>query len=159
MNDLLKVASLDFPFPFIWSSWTEVTSTQSLNAGLNKIRLTAIGNGGADIDEIRVSAASGGLTAIEGARDGKQNGIVLHQNYPNPFKSLTVIEYTIPKEASVSIKVYDPLGRVVTSLVDEKKQTGHNKIVFDGRNLSSGTYFYRIHAGDFVEIKKLILMK
>ncbi len=159
VNDLLKVASLDFPFPFIWSNWTEVTSTQSLNAGLNKIRLTAIGNGGADIDEIRVSAASGGLTAIEGARDGKQNGIVLHQNYPNPFKSLTVIEYTIPKEASVSIKVYDSLGRVVTSLVDEKKQTGHYKIVFDRRNLSSGTYFYRIHAGDFVEIKKLILMK
>ncbi len=83
----------------------------------------------------------------------------LKQNYPNPFNPTTRIEYTIPIGSLVSLKVYDLLGREVTTLVNEKKQAGHYNIVFNGRNLSNGTYYYRINAGDFTETKKFVLMK
>jgi len=83
----------------------------------------------------------------------------LKQNYPNPFNPSTNIEYAIPMKSFVSLKVYDLLGREVTTLVNEKKQVGRYNIVFNGRNLSSGTYYYRLHAGEFAETKKFVLMK
>ncbi len=83
----------------------------------------------------------------------------LKQNYPNPFNPTTSIAYSIPMESLVSLKVYDLLGREVTTLVDEKKPKGNYEIVFSGRNLSNGTYYYRLHTGDFTETKKFVLMK
>ena len=83
----------------------------------------------------------------------------LKQNYPNPFNPLTVIEYDLPKSAEVKIEVYDILGRLVVTLVDERKSVGFHSIQFNAGNLSSGTYFYRIKAGDFVEVKPMMLIK
>jgi hypothetical protein len=83
----------------------------------------------------------------------------LHQNYPNPFNSKTVISYEIPKESNVTIKVFDELGREVEMLVKEKKPAGNYELNIDGSNLSSGVYLYRIQAGDYVDVKKMILMK
>lgn len=83
----------------------------------------------------------------------------LFQNYPNPFNPSTVINYSLSKDVFVVLKVYDILGREVASLVEEKQLIGNYNVEFDGSNLSSGIYFYRIQAGDFVETKKLILLK
>jgi len=87
------------------------------------------------------------------------NQFNLSQNYPNPFNPLTKINYSIPKGTNVSIRIYDILGRLVRTLVNEFREAGTYNINFDGSNLSSGVYFYRIEAGDFVESKKMVLIK
>lgn len=83
----------------------------------------------------------------------------LSQNYPNPFNPSTTIKYSIPATEFVTLKVYDILGREVASLINEQKQAGWYEINFDAFSLSSGTYFYRIQAGDFIETKKMVLLK
>ncbi len=83
----------------------------------------------------------------------------LDQNYPNPFNPTTQIRYSIPKTALVSIKVYDILGKEVATLVNEAKSPGDYKVEFNGNSLASGIYFYRLQAGDFVQTKKMILLR
>ena len=81
------------------------------------------------------------------------------QNYPNPFNPTTTIQYELPEASSVSVKVYDVLGREVANLVDEYKNAGSYKVSFDASRLSSGVYIYRIEAGKFNSVKKMVLMK
>jgi len=83
----------------------------------------------------------------------------LFQNYPNPFNPSTKINFNVSKSVFVTIKVYDLLGREVTTLVNENKPAGDYSIQFDGSKLVSGIYFYRMQAGDFVQSKKLVLLK
>jgi len=84
---------------------------------------------------------------------------VLSQNFPNPFNPTTKIKYFIPKTSLVTIKVYDILGKEVTTLVNEEKSPGNYEVEFNGKSLASGIYFYRLQAGGFVETKKMILLK
>jgi hypothetical protein len=83
----------------------------------------------------------------------------LSQNYPNPFNPTTKIEYAIPKQGFVSIKIYDLLGREISSLVNEVKQAGYYFVDFNGSNLASGVYFYKMESNGFTDTKKFILMK
>jgi len=83
----------------------------------------------------------------------------LHQNYPNPFNPSTTIEFALPKSAFVTLRVYDLLGRQVGELVSEKLGPGTYKTQWDARGLASGVYFYRLQAGEFVQTKKLLLLK
>ena len=88
----------------------------------------------------------------------------LRQNYPNPFNPTTVIQYALPKTSEVKIQIYNILGQKVRNLVDEPQKPGYKMIHWDGRDdsgveVSSGVYFYRIVAGDFVKCKKMILLK
>jgi photosystem II stability/assembly factor-like uncharacterized protein len=96
----------------------------------------------------------------------------LSQNYPNPFNPVTKIKYTIPtppvssplvkgrtKEGFVTLKVYDILGREISTLVNEEKPAGEYEVGFDGTALTSGIYFYQLRAGQFTETKKMILLK
>jgi len=83
----------------------------------------------------------------------------LEQNYPNPFNPSTKIRYQLPKETKVTIKIYDILGAEVISLVDENKEPGYYEVEFNGIDLSSGIYIYRMIAGDFVAVKKMILLR
>ena len=83
----------------------------------------------------------------------------LLQNYPNPFNPVTRIIYKIPKESYVKITVYDLLGHEIKTLANEEKSAGSYDITFNAANLPSGIYFYRLQAGDFVETKKMILLK
>ena len=84
---------------------------------------------------------------------------VLSQNYPNPFNPTTTIKYAIPKAEHVIIKVYDELGNEVRTLFNGNKKAGHYSIQFNGSGLASGVYYYRINAGKFSEVKKLMLLK
>jgi hypothetical protein len=80
-------------------------------------------------------------------------------NYPNPFNPTTRINYQLPKEGLVSLKVYDILGREVASLVNETQNAGNYSVPFDASKLSSGIYIYTIHANDFIQSKKMNLVK
>ncbi len=85
----------------------------------------------------------------------------LEQNYPNPFNPSTIIQYQIPENNFVTLKVYDVLGREVATLVNEQKNAGTYRVEFNAGqlNLTSGVYFYTIKSGNFTETKKLMLMK
>ena len=83
----------------------------------------------------------------------------LLQNYPNPFNPVSTIEYTIPKNEFVSLKVYDILGREVSTLVNEKQNLGKHFVNFNGYKLASGIYFYVLTTDNFVLSKKMNLLK
>lgn len=84
---------------------------------------------------------------------------VLSQNYPNPFNPSTIIEYQIPYSSFVTIKVYDILGKEVATLVNKNQKAGNYSVVFNGKNLSSGFYIYKLQSGNSSEIKKMDLIK
>jgi hypothetical protein len=83
----------------------------------------------------------------------------LSQNYPNPFNPITNIKYQIQKTGQVTLKIYDITGREIKTLVNEIKNPGSYIVTFNGTELSSGVYFYRIQSGDFVQVKKMVLIK
>ncbi|MCE1164782.1 MAG: T9SS type A sorting domain-containing protein [Bacteroidetes bacterium] len=83
----------------------------------------------------------------------------LSQNYPNPFNSATRISYSIAKSSDVTMKIYDLLGREVRTLINEYQNAGNYIVMFNAGELASGVYFYKLSAGDFTEIKKMVLVK
>jgi hypothetical protein len=83
----------------------------------------------------------------------------LLQNYPNPFNPSTTMKYELPKSSMVRLSVYDMLGREVSVLVSKRMDAGVHEVKFDGSNLASGVYFYRLQAGDFVQAKRLVIAK
>jgi len=83
----------------------------------------------------------------------------LYSNYPNPFNPSTKIRYAIAKSAFTTLKVYSLLGQEIATLINEEKAPGVYEVNFDGLNLTSGTYLYKIQAGEFSETRKMILLK
>lgn len=83
----------------------------------------------------------------------------LSQNYPNPFNPSTLITFTLPQEGETTLKIYDIVGREVLTLLNEKKSAGIYKYQFNARGLASGVYIYRLISGDFIQAKKMILLK
>jgi hypothetical protein len=83
----------------------------------------------------------------------------LDQNYPNPFNPSTAIGFAIPERSRVSLKVFDILGRQVADLVNEDRAPGRYVVRWNAQGLASGTYFYRLQAGSYTEMKKLLLLK
>ena len=83
----------------------------------------------------------------------------LSQNYPNPFNPTTNIKFALSKPAPTKISVYDLLGRTIQTLLNRKLESGYYEINFNGDNLPSGVYLYRIQSGSFVKTKKMLLMK
>ena len=83
----------------------------------------------------------------------------LAQNYPNPFNPTTEIQFQVPEASYVQIKVYDILGKVVATLVDEKMSTGVYNVTWSAGSLASGVYIYTMQAGSYVNSKKLLLLK
>jgi len=86
-------------------------------------------------------------------------GFSLAQNYPNPFNPFTTITYELPESSLVRMTIFDLLGREVQTLVDERKSAGSYEVKFDGAGLSSGVYFYRLTANDYVSTKKFLLLR
>jgi len=83
----------------------------------------------------------------------------MFQNYPNPFNPSTTIRYDVPEKAQVTVKIYDLMGREVAELVNDQHTAGAYTIVWNARDFASGVYYYRMTAGDFVSVRKLVLMK
>ncbi|MBK7631219.1 MAG: T9SS type A sorting domain-containing protein [Ignavibacteriales bacterium] len=106
-----------------------------------------------------------GITGVEEENELLIN-FSLDQNYPNPFNPSTKIKYTIPnvslsevEGSRVQLKVYDVLGNEVATLVNESKPVGTYEVEFNASNISSGVYFYKLQSGNFVETRKMILLK
>jgi hypothetical protein len=99
------------------------------------------------------------VTSAADAKPGVPTVFALEQNYPNPFNPKTGIRYQVPGISNVEIRVYDVVGREVTVLVNERKTAGRYEVIFDGSGLASGVYFYRMTAGNFVQTRKLTLLK
>jgi len=87
------------------------------------------------------------------------NKYELLQNYPNPFNPTTRIEYNLMKESRVKLTVYDVLGKVVSERNIGKQDPGKQFVTFDATNLPSGIYYYKLQAGEFTDVKKMMLIK
>jgi hypothetical protein len=103
-------------------------------------------------------------TDIEEVKSQVPSKFALAQNYPNPFNPTTTIKYQIPKpirddNTFVSLKIYDVLGSEVATLVNQKQKPGNYEVTWDAYGFSSGVYFYKLSAGNYVETKKMILIK
>jgi len=90
---------------------------------------------------------------------GIPTSFTLHQNYPNPFNPMTTITYDIPVRANVKLVVYNVLGQEVATLVNEVQEPGRYNVKFDASGLPSGVYFYKLEAGKYVDVKKMVLVK
>jgi hypothetical protein len=117
-------------------------------------------------DELIWFENTGSTVDIKGDDTNQPLEFGLHQNFPNPFNPSTKIKYSIPNAEAllnssqhVTLKVYDVLGNEIAELINESKPAGNYEINFDASELASGIYFYRIHAGSFSQVKKMILLR
>jgi photosystem II stability/assembly factor-like uncharacterized protein len=129
---------------------------------VNRFRMLNDTVGYAVGDRVYKFEAESPLTSIAENSELIPSNYSLSQNYPNPFNPVTTIKYSIPasnKIHSVQLKVFDLLGNEMAVLVDSEQAFGEYSVEFDASNLSSGIYFYRLQAGNYYSVKKLILMK
>ena len=96
---------------------------------------------------------------VRGLESETPVAFALEQNYPNPFNPRTVVSSQLPAASDVKLVVFDLLGGVVATLVDQRRPAGIYRDVFDGTGLASGVYYYRLHAGDFVQTRMLCLIR
>jgi len=83
----------------------------------------------------------------------------LFNNFPNPFNPITTITYQLPKSGSVTLKIYDMLGKEVITLVNEQQEMGRYTVQFDASSLASGMYVYQLRVNDYTSTKKMLLLK
>ena len=103
--------------------------------------------------------ADGGITAVKAAKPAVATTFELSQNYPNPFNPSTLIQFSLPQQSTVQLKVYNTLGQLVATLVNGSLTAGVHSVTFDARSLASGLYIYRLTAGNFTSVKKMMLLK
>jgi gluconolactonase len=118
-------------------------------------RKTLYITGGNSVYRIRLTETTG----IDKIDQSSVNSFGLNQNYPNPFNPSTTIEYSIGKAGFVNLKIYNVLGRKIKTLINTKEDAGNYAVRFDANHLNSGIYFYSIHSGNFVQYKKMLLLK
>ncbi len=120
---------------------------------------------GSDSNQVSFAGVQYNDPDVESVKNNNNNSVPLTfklaQNYPNPFNPSTTLRYTIPKQSLVTLKIYDALGRLVATLVNEVEPAGNHSVVFnaDKFKITSGIYFYTLKAGEFTQTKKLVLMK
>ncbi len=142
------------------NTWTTV------NTGLGNVNVMAFAISSGDLyaatwgNGVWVRPLSDMVTSVKRTpSSGLPSVFELRQNYPNPFNPTTVISYQLPEVSNVTLKVYDILGREVATLVNQRQNAGSYSVRFDGNRLASGVYFYKLSAGNFVSIKKLVVLK
>ena len=99
------------------------------------------------------------ITPVEENQTSIPSSFNLLQNYPNPFNSTSIIKYSIPKLSQVTIRIFNTLGEEIETLVNEEKSIGTYEITWYAENLPSGVYFYQLKAGNYIDTKKMILIK
>ncbi len=129
----------------------------SINFALNSSTATALDLVDVHVDQIALDDVPVGVKADE--KPGLPTVYALDQNYPNPFNPTTTIKFAVPKAGDVSLVVFDVLGRKVAELVNGTFNAGYYQVEFNASNLASGIYFYSIEAGEFANVKKLMLLK
>jgi len=114
---------------------------------------------GDDGTTMRIGMATSFVTSVEEISGEILSSFSLEQNYPNPFNPTTTISWQSPLGIWQIVKIYDVLGREIAILVNEEKPAGTYEIKFNASNIPAGVYFYQLKAGDFIETKKMVLMK
>jgi hypothetical protein len=99
------------------------------------------------------------ITSVEQRDDYISTKFNLEQNFPNPFNPSTTIGFSIPERTSVSLDLYNALGQRVAGIINDEVSAGTHEVTFDASHLPNGVYIYRLRAGDYVESKKLLLLK
>jgi hypothetical protein len=133
------VGSLEYFRPYFW----RVRATNGIGT-----------SGWSSVNSFRTEQ----FVAVE-REDGVPKEYALSQNYPNPFNPTTTIQFALPKEGRVSVKVYDVLGREEATLVDEEMPPGSYRVIWNAASAASGVYFYRIVAGSFAATKRMVLVR
>ena len=156
------LATANLPFKYQTGSTTKLDSTGNdvvsptftLAAGVHKFVLSGAG---VNIDYIQLIKQDI-QTGV--SKDGLVPGVyALEQNYPNPFNPATTINFSLAKPSNVKLMIYNILGQQVRTLVDTRMNAGQQSVTFDASRLASGVYFYRLDAGDFSSVKKMLLLK
>lgn len=131
-------------FPFVVPMFAQVSATIIADASHpSYIELPMIGD----------------PTAVALRTDGFAKAFELYQNYPNPFNPVTIIRYDLPSQSKVTLKIYNILGQEVVTLVDAVQEAGRKIVSWNASQLASGVYFYRLNAGEFSGVKKMLLTK
>jgi hypothetical protein len=150
-----NVASIQFPGEVDdLTIHARMSGTFGLSAGEASITLTG---SHVLVDLVQLLQVKG--TVSVPGDDGRPRAYVLEQNYPNPFNPSTIIQYRIAQFEKVELTIYNILGQRVRTLVNEQQHPGMYQVVFDASTLASGVYFYRLQAGDFIEVKKMMFIK
>lgn len=143
--------------PTFWSSSTDYNSTayvMSIMMGYNTVGdITALKNNGFCVRCLKDNPTSVHMYSEIPTE------YALFQNYPNPFNPITTIKYSVPQSSLISIIIFDVLGKNVATILNEYKPAGSYSVEFDGNKLASGIYFYQMRAGNFIDTKKLLLIK
>jgi len=113
---------------------------------------------GLKVDEVRISNFARPVE-IDNEIPVIPDEFILNQNYPNPFNPFTTIQYQLPYSTKVNISIYNIMGQLVETLVDEYKEAGYYSVFWNAIHVSSGMYFYKIVAGDFSDVKKCVILK
>ena len=175
--DVLSASETDNKIVWYENDGNQIFTPHTITADVNEpTSVFAIDvDGDGDIDVLSASqfdnkiawyenSASLPVTSVNFNVPGVPQQFILHNNYPNPFNPATTITYDLPEAANVVLKIYNVLGREVRTLLNTRQQPGIKSVVWDGRNalgikVSSGIFIYRLQAGDFVQTKKMILLK
>jgi hypothetical protein len=170
-TNIIKAARLGKSGGYVWSGNIITASTVSsskirLNSVINSNGMSILNwqdkkldNGGVYAQNINFDGSFGPFTGIVNLGTGVPSSFKLLQNYPNPFNPHTHIGFRIADFGSVKLVIYDILGREIYSLVNKELQPGTYAVDFDGSELPSGVYFYRLLAGDFSDTKKMMIVK
>jgi beta-glucosidase len=145
--------NVDVPITGDWQNWTNAVTFVYLDEGIYEFQLYAE-EGGFNVNWIDFEI----ITSIDPV-DAHIYSYELHQNFPNPFNPNTTITYDLPEYSHVSISLFNMLGQEVEEIINQSQQAGRYSIQFDGSNLPSGIYYYRLNAGKYVSVKKMLLLK
>ena len=148
-------------------NWWEFSSGFNISKSANSEIVSEAGQNFVGVSRNGNTIVSGGFfsshpkifTGVNNIEVAVPGNYELYQNYPNPFNPSTVISWQLPVKSHVLLKVYNVLGKEVSTLVNEVNPTGKYKIIFNAGNLASGVYFYRLITDSFSETKKMILLR
>ena len=151
-NDSIQDQAVSWPYIYRFSKSFGITSYSNV-AWLTRYYF--------DLEGCIISDNTYGNLLVSVENESTFNSLTfsLAQNYPNPFNPVTSIQFAISNSQFVSIKVYDVLGKEIATLVNEQKPAGEYNVEFNGTGLPSGIYFYQLRAGNFVETKKMVLLR
>jgi hypothetical protein len=139
-------------------SLTDTLRFAPITVGADSALIVIQSNSGSSPDTIKVAGIAIPTTSVENISEIPTE-YALSQNYPNPFNPSTNIAFSIPTKSFVLLKVFDLVGREVATLIHQEKPVGTYHVTFDAGKLPSGIYLYRLTAGDFTQVKKMLLVK
>ena len=146
------------------ATWSNVSTGLAVTNGVNCSVVARDKSGSANLyigtlNGAWVRPISEMVTGVAPSKQGLPGHFALEQNYPNPFNPSTMISFSLPTKSFVTLKVFDVIGREVTTLASEEKNAGTHQLQWNASSMPSGIYFYRLQAGSFTETKRLIVLK